>query len=143
MPRYDKEWLDSLLQKKGYAVGEQPIVNRRALAVEMCKAVGVNPQKVVKPDLFQNLPEPMEEHRFAPPRRWRFDYAWPDKKVALEVEGAVWTQGRHTRGSGFLKDMEKYNCAVLLGWRVIRCTPQTLRSVETRQMLAQLLDLQL
>ena len=73
-----------------------------------------------------HVPPPVEEHRFAPPRRWRFDWAWPDYMVALEVEGAVWTGGRHTRGAGFLKDMEKYSEAAILGWCVVRCTPSTL-----------------
>lgn len=72
------------------------------------------------------LPRPVAEFRFAPPRRWRFDYAWPADRVALEVEGGVWTQGRHTRGSGFVKDMEKYNAAAALGWRVLRTTPTQL-----------------
>ena len=69
-------------------------------------------------------PEP--ELRFHPHRKWRFDYAWVAEKIALEVEGGIWTQGRHTRGAGFLADMEKYNAAVLLGWRVLRTTPDKL-----------------
>ena len=75
--------------------------------------------------------EPMQEHRFHPTRRWRFDYAWPDFKVALEVEGGVWTRGRHTRGSGFVRDIEKYNEAHRLGWRVLRCTPDRLTTAAT------------
>jgi very-short-patch-repair endonuclease len=66
------------------------------------------------------LPAPEREHRFAPPRRWRFDFAWPAKLLAMEVEGAVWTGGRHSRGSGFEADAEKYNEALLRGWRVLR-----------------------
>jgi hypothetical protein len=64
----------------------------------------------------------VREHRFHPTRRWRFDFAWPLISVALEVEGAVWVGGRHTRGSGFLGDMTKYNTATLMGWRVLRTT---------------------
>lgn len=79
----------------------------------------------------QGLPAPLTEHRFHPDRKWRFDYAWPDAKVALEVEGGVWTGGRHTSSSGFLKDIEKYNAAARLGWRVLRCTPKTLMSLDT------------
>jgi hypothetical protein len=48
--------------------------------------------------------------------------------VALEIDGAVWTQGRHTRGSGYVKDMEKLNAAAELGWRVFRYTPQMVES---------------
>src|SRR5688572_10984501 len=72
------------------------------------------------------LPEPTPEHRFSPPRKWRFDFAWPDHRVALEVEGGAFTRGRHTRGAGFVKDMEKYNTATLAGWRVLRVTPSDL-----------------
>lgn len=64
------------------------------------------------------------------------DYAWPDALVALEVEGGVWTGGRHTRGAGFLADMEKYNEAARLGWRVLRCTPSTLDSLTTVRLIA-------
>lgn len=68
----------------------------------------------------EKLPEPVREYRFAPDRKWRFDFAWPDEKLAVEVEGGVWSGGRHTRGAGFLKDAEKYNRAALMGWRVLR-----------------------
>lgn len=60
------------------------------------------------------------EHRFHPKRRWRFDVAFPALKVAVEIEGGVYTGGRHTRGSGFIKDCEKYNEASALGWTVVR-----------------------
>lgn len=74
------------------------------------------------------LPEPVTEYRFHNTRRWRFDYAIPSQFVALEVEGGVWTAGRHTRGAGYLGDCEKYNEAQLLGWIVLRCTPSQLRT---------------
>lgn len=79
----------------------------------------------------QRLPAPVVEHRFHTERKWRFDYAWPDAKVAIEVEGGVWTGGRHTSSAGFIKDIEKYNAAARLGWRVLRCTPKTLLSLDT------------
>ncbi|MBU2061919.1 MAG: hypothetical protein KKH44_08765 [Bacteroidetes bacterium] len=71
----------------------------------------------------EKLPLPEVEYRFCG-RRWRFDYAYPDRKIAIEQEGAVWVSGRHTRGSGFVKDMEKYNQAAILGWRLLRYTPE-------------------
>lgn len=74
------------------------------------------------------IPEPELEHRFHPVRRWRFDYAWPDLRIALELEGGVWTRGRHTRGSGFVADLEKYNEAALGGWLLLRVTPRQLWS---------------
>lgn len=77
----------------------------------------------------------VKEFRFHPVRRWRFDYAIPDHKIAIEVEGGVWTCGRHTRPKGFLGDMEKYNTATLLGWRVFRTTPKELLSKETLNLI--------
>lgn len=74
---------------------------------------------------------PVPEHKFHPDRKWRFDFCWPEKLVALEVEGGIWTGGRHTRGSGFTKDMEKYNAAASMGWRVLRTTPKELCMQET------------
>jgi hypothetical protein len=75
------------------------------------------------------------EFRFHPTRRWRFDWAWPSQKVALEIEGGAWTRGRHTRGKGFVRDMEKYNQAVLLGWRVLRVTPKQVTSGEAGRLV--------
>ena len=64
------------------------------------------------------------EFHFALPRKWRFDFAFPVQQIAVEIEGGTWNGGRHTRGSGFAKDLEKYNHAVLKGWRVLRYTPE-------------------
>jgi hypothetical protein len=67
--------------------------------------------------------DPDEQHVFARPRRWRFDFAWPAVLVAAEVEGGSWIKGHHSFGKGFEADCEKYNAATLLGWRVYRVTP--------------------
>lgn len=70
--------------------------------------------------LGPDIPPHPKEYRFHPKRRWRFDVAWPEHKVAVELEGGVWTRGRHTRGKGYMKDLEKYNAAVSMGWRLLR-----------------------
>lgn len=96
----------------------------------------------------------LAEHRFDPLRKWRFDFAlcpdYPDDytrlcrltdhKLALECEGGIWQGGRHNRPTGFLKDMEKYNAAAVLGWRILRTTPQDLCTTETIEMIQRALD---
>lgn len=81
------------------------------------------------------LPAPETEYKFHTDRKWRMDYAWPDVKVALEVEGGVWSGGRHTSARGFLADMEKYNSAAALGWKVLRTTPGELLRLATAKMI--------
>jgi len=95
-----------------------------------------NPRVIAAYFEGMGLTAPVPELVFHPKRKWRFDYAWPNQKVALEVEGGVWIQGRHTRGSGFVKDMEKYNAAAMLGWRVLRVQPKDLLTKETLAMVA-------
>jgi len=81
--------------------------------------------------LFEDarLPLPVAEHRFHPTRLWRFDYAWPAQKIALEVEGGIWTGGRHINAAGFIADLEKYNAAAVLGWRILRMTPKSIATL--------------
>ena len=81
------------------------------------------------------LPAPVVEYRFHEQRRWRFDYAWVDTKVALEVEGGIFVQGRHSRGAGMLADMEKYSTAASMGWLIIRRTPSDLTSKQTIEFI--------
>jgi very-short-patch-repair endonuclease len=85
------------------------------------------------------LPPPVTEFRFAPPRRWRFDFAWPDHQLAVEVEGGAFIGGRHTRGLAFQHDCEKYNEAVMAGWRVLRVTPAQITSGEAIAWIEQAL----
>lgn len=68
------------------------------------------------------LPAPHREFVFHPERKWRFDFAWPIRHIAVEVEGGTFSTGRHSRGRGFEEDCVKYAEAVILGWRVIRVT---------------------
>lgn len=99
------------------------------------------PQKQPQRDLFTVIITTdiktacVKEFRFHPDRRWRFDYALPEHKIAVEVEGGVWTGGRHTSPKGFLNDIEKYNTATLLGWRVFRTTPEDLYKRKTLDLI--------
>ena|ERR1022692_1903300 len=87
-----------------------------------------------------DIPQPVREFRFAPPRRFRFDLCWPDLMMACEVEGATWSGGRHTRGSGFEKDCEKYNLAVTAGYQVLRVTGTMVHDGRATDFIAALLE---
>lgn len=66
-----------------------------------------------------------QEYKFHPERKWRFDFAIPSKKIAIEYEGLMSDKSRHTTVQGFSNDSEKYNQAQLLGWKVLRYTALT------------------
>ena len=81
------------------------------------------------------LPDPVTELIFHPKRKWRFDYAWPTRMIALEVHGGIHSGGRHTRGRGFVEDRAKMNEATLLGWTVLEVTPEHIKSGQLRAWL--------
>lgn len=105
----------------------------------MRKPTGIGPKVNVFYALCRkyDVPIAVPEYRFdtVSRRRWRFDYAWPAQRVALEVEGGVWVRGRHTRGKGYVNDLEKYSEAAAQGWRLIRVTPDQLCTLETIELL--------
>jgi very-short-patch-repair endonuclease len=80
------------------------------------------------PEVCENrgLPRPIPEYQCHPTRKWRSDFAWPEYKLTLEIDGGIWINGRHTRGAGWLKDTEKLNTLAAMGWRHLRCTPSQL-----------------
>jgi len=87
--------------------------------IQMCQQFGV--------------PAPKLEYIFAPGRKFRFDYAIPEYKLAIETEGGIWQKGGtgHSHPTGIVRDMEKYTLAATLGWRVIRVQPKDLLKMDT------------
>lgn len=97
--------------------------------------------------------QPWREYQFCPGRKWRFDFALVKHvsvmtsdgpigstlKVAVEIEGGVHSGGRHTRGEGFIADIEKYNTAALMGWLVLRYTTQMVKSGLAEREVAKLM----
>jgi very-short-patch-repair endonuclease len=75
------------------------------------------------------------ELKFHPTRKWRADFAHMASKTLIEIEGGAWSGGRHTRGSGFIADCEKYLEAVLLGWRVIRLAGGQVNAINVRRVI--------
>ena len=69
-----------------------------------------------------------QEFKFHPTRKWRADFHLKGKKVLVEVEGGIWSNGRHTRGKGYLGDLEKYNEATMMGYQVIRFSTEQVKS---------------
>lgn len=82
------------------------------------------------PTNWPNRSSWVAEYRFHPTRKWRFDFAHIKRKIAIEVNGGIFIRGRHTRGTGQLKDMEKFNNAQALGWFIFQFTPSQMRSGE-------------
>lgn len=69
-----------------------------------------------------------QEFKFHPDRKWKADFHLIDKKILVEVEGGIWSGGRHTRGKGYLGDLEKYNAATMMGFQVIRFSTDQVKS---------------
>ena len=88
----------------------------------------------------QEIPPPCFEHRFCPGRKWRIDIAWPEKKVALEVQGGIWIFGRHSRGAAMLKEWEKLTTLAAMGWRVLYCQPKDIYAPELVVFIKQALE---
>jgi len=83
---------------------------------------------------------PEREVVFCPGRKWRFDFAFPEYKVAIEVEGGTsFGKSYHSRGDGFEKDCRKYNTAARLGWIVLRYSTAMVRSGEAIKEVAQVM----
>lgn len=77
----------------------------------------------------EKLPPPKREFKFHGIRDWRFDFAWPDLMLAVEVDGGTrFGKSRHTRHEGFQEDCVKKNTAQLTGWKVLTFTTQMVNS---------------
>lgn len=81
--------------------------------------------------------ECVKEYKFHPTRKWRFDFAIPKHKIAIEIDGGVWNYGRHNRATGYMADMEKFNAAASFGWVVLKFTPQEQYKRETFDIIKQ------
>jgi len=81
------------------------------------------------------------EHKFHPKRKWRFDLACPEQRIAIEIEGGVFIKGAHGSITGILRDVEKYNEATSLGWRVIRAIPTKITLAQIEVLVKKIINL--
>lgn len=86
--------------------------------------------------------EVVAEHRFHPTRMWRFDYAIPSHRIAIEIDGGVWQLGRHNRPKGYIADLDKFNHAAALGWRVLKFTPQQQYTTKALRLIREAIEWQ-
>jgi hypothetical protein len=109
---------------------------------------------------IEGLITPLEQYRFAleePPApssksgrapQYRFDFAWPDRWLAVEVDGGHFMVRRDKQGRpwpvghhGTSDQLRKDNLAALLGWRVLRFDHSMIRSGEAIQTIKRALNL--
>jgi very-short-patch-repair endonuclease len=103
---------------------------------------------------LEGLPHPQREYRFASHlrnerghvRMWRFDFAWPEQKVAAEVDGGRFMVRKNRQGVPVPigqhmteSDYAKLNVAAIEGWRVLRFTPQHIRTGKAARWLKEVL----
>ena len=87
------------------------------------------------------LPLGVTQHRFVPGRQYRFDRCWLDRRVAVEVQGGIWSGGRHARGSGIAAECVKLSIAAALGWRVLPVTRDMIESGQAVDLIRQALEI--
>lgn len=103
------------------------------------------PAEFARQCILLHFPTPVREYHFAKPRMWRFDVAFPDYKIAVEVEGGMFLPtkgkhaGRHTSPTGIKRDLEKYGEAAVLGWTVLRVLPEQVNNGDAVVLLERLL----
>lgn len=102
-------------------------------------ANGYNTKLVLAAWRSIGLPAAVAEHQFEPGRRWRFDFAWPALRIAVEVQGGIWNGGRHTRGAALKQEWEKLNTAAARGWRILYCEPRAVTTAVFTDLLEEAL----
>ena len=81
------------------------------------------------------LAVPERQYRYAPPRKLRSDFAFPDNRLLVEVQGGVFNRKAHGSITGILADIDRLNTATLTGWRLLRVTPAQVQSGEALALI--------
>lgn len=105
------EWYEAL---KADARPTKPTNAKSAIEAHLLAAI-----------IAAGLPEPVAQFKWCHGRRFAADFAYPEEKILIEVQGGVYLPrgGRHNRGAGYEADRAKINEAQLQGWRVLEFGP--------------------
>jgi very-short-patch-repair endonuclease len=76
-----------------------------------------------------------DEYKFHKTRKWRCDFFLPAFKTAIEIQGGLFVGGRHSRGAGYVKDMEKFRELAKAGHRLLMFTPQEVNKGFAKEFL--------
>nr|WP_216076880.1 endonuclease domain-containing protein [Acinetobacter defluvii] len=105
----------------------KPRRTKRRVSVKKERVVSEGEATLVQHLKTYNI-EFQTEFKFNPERKWRADFYIVGSNMLIEVEGGIWSNGRHTRAQGYLGDMEKYNSAQVLGYSVYRYSTEQVKS---------------
>ena len=117
----------SLAEYKKLYCGDRKSTSKRKSKVKGEKIVSKGEAALIQ-QLRAFKIEFVQEFQFHTSRKWRADFHIKNTKLLIEVEGGIWSGGRHTRGKGYLGDMEKYNAATMMGFQVLRFSTEQVTS---------------
>jgi len=137
-PRFTLKQAAALLRKREPVRLETP----RKRAPRAAPSEGSAPEQLMAATLkIAGVQGWEREFAFHPKRGWRFDFAWPNERVALEIEGGVFSRGAHARPKGIVRDIRKSTEAQLLGWIVLRVLPRDVRRGLALQLVERALEI--
>ncbi|WP_417867978.1 hypothetical protein [Xanthomarina gelatinilytica] len=112
------------IPKKNTTIGNSGIkIEKKSIEKEYIKAI----LWMFKRDGI--IPDYVAELEFHEVRNFRFDWAIPSMKIAIEYEGIFSKKSGHTTVMGYTKDCIKYNLATLEGWKVLRYTAKNYKEI--------------
>jgi hypothetical protein len=116
--------------------GRLALSDRDLLASDIAGEVSMSPIRGAagEPTIREN---PARFYRFDPVRRWHFDFAWPEKLIAVEVVPAAMIA---RPAALYRNELERYNSAALHGWRVFRFTPRDVKTGVAIELLRKAFD---
>lgn len=86
------------------------------------------------------LPEPIREYKALKDRQYPWDFSWPEHRLLVEIQGAIYQRGAHSRGAGIERDMEKLNLATLAGYRCMQFSRRMIEDGTAVEMIRQALE---